>query len=191
MGGMIFRGDGRYTNMMAFYGDRVAELTLDRRLRASGKICLRRGVSDSDVPFGFFHAEHSLNSGGSDRIGTPPDFIGFTIGGPSREGFYITPAYRVHEKETGTGGRGPYIYPDGKPHDWTFEYTPKAEDRQGGGFIVVTLDKEEPITLEIPPTHHQLGAHFNRFGLISTHTDGNAQHIYFDDLIYTWSQAEP
>ena len=189
MGGMIYRGDGRYPHMMSFYGDRLAELTLDKPLRASGKICLRRGVSDSDVPFGFFHAEHSLNSGGSDRIGTPPDFIGFTVGGPSREGFYITPAYRVHDKETRTGGRGPSVYPDGKPHDWTFHYTPKAEG-QSGGLIVVTLDKEEPITLELPPDHHKMGAHFNRFGLISTHTDGNAQHIYFDDLTYTWSQSQ-
>ena len=69
MGGLVFRGDGRYTNMMAFYGDRLEELTLNRPLKASGKIALHRGVSDSDVLFGFFHSEHSLNSGGSDRIG--------------------------------------------------------------------------------------------------------------------------
>jgi hypothetical protein len=32
--------------------------------------------------------------------------------------------------------------------------------------------------------------HFNRFGLITTHTDGNGQLIYFDDLTYTWTQAK-
>jgi hypothetical protein len=36
-----------------------------------------------------------------------------------------------------------------------------------------------------------IGAHFNRFGVITTHTDGNAQQLYFDDLTYTWTQAAP
>ncbi|MEO7318720.1 MAG: hypothetical protein ABIZ56_07005, partial [Chthoniobacteraceae bacterium] len=68
MGGLIFRGDGRYPHMMAYYGDRLEELTLARPLRASGKVSLRRGVTDSDVLIGFFHVEHSLASGGSDAI---------------------------------------------------------------------------------------------------------------------------
>ena len=29
------------------------------------------------------------------------------------------------------------------------------------------------------------GAHFNRFGIITTHIDGNGQTVYFDDLTYT------
>jgi hypothetical protein len=80
MGGLVFRGDGRYTNLMAFYGDRLESLTLAKPLKASGKVSLRRAVSDSDVLIGFFHAEHSLASGGTDAIGTPPDFLGVSIG---------------------------------------------------------------------------------------------------------------
>ena len=186
MGGLIFRGDGRYTNMMAFYGDRLAELTIKNGLKASGKISLRRAVSDSDVLFGFFHAQHSLDSGGTDRISTPPDFIGITIGGPSREGFQVSPAYRLHNNEQRHADGGPYIYPDGASHDFIFEYAPAA-DGKGNGVIKVTLDGQ-PVTLDVPVEHQAAGAHYNRFGLISTHTDGNVQHLYFDDLTYTFRQ---
>jgi len=186
MGGLVFRGDGRYTNLMAFYGDRLEPLTLAKPLKASGKVALRRGVTDSDVLLGFFHAEHSLDSGWSDGIGTPPDFLGVSIGGPSREGFMFCPSYRLHNTERKTAERGPYILPNRTPHDWTLEYTPAAD---GNGSITVTLDGQ-PASLPLPREHQTTGAHFNRFGLITTHTDGNGQHIYFDDLTYTWTQAE-
>jgi len=187
LGGLVFRGDGRYTNLMAFYGDRLEALTLTKPLKATGKVSLRRGVSDSDVLLGFFHAEHSLDSGGSDRIGTPPDFLGVSIGGPSREGFMFCPSYRLHNTERRTAERGPYILPNGAPHDWTLEYSPATAD--GPGSLNVTLDGER-VSLPLPREHQAMGAHFNRFGLITTHTDGNGQHIYFDDLTYTYTQAE-
>src|SRR5207247_7201508 len=117
---------------------------------------------------GFFHSEHSLNSGGSDRLSTPPDFLGIAVGGPSREGFYFAPGYRLHGKESKSAPRGPYIYPDGASHDWTFAYNP-ADSR-----ITVTFDRET-VTLPFPAEHRALAAHFNRFGLIGTHTAGNGQ----------------
>ena len=136
---------------------------------------------------GFFHGEHSLNSGGSDRIMLPPDFLGIAVGGPSREGFYFAPIYRLHGTETKSVERGPYIYPDSASHDWTFAYAPGTGGSDGA--INVTFDRHQ-VNLSMPARHQSLGAHFNRFGLISTHTDGNGQHIYFDDLTYTWSQTE-
>jgi hypothetical protein len=187
VGGLVFRGDGRYPNLMAFYGDRLDALTLTQPLKASGKVSLRRAVSDSDVLFGFFHAEHSLASGGSDAIGTPPDFLGVAIGGPSREGFMFVPAYRLHNTERKTGEVGPHIYPDGVAHDWTLEYNPAGAG--GHGRINVTLDGSG-VSLSLTRAHRAIGAHFNRFGFISTHTDGNGQHLYFDDLTYTWTQAQ-
>jgi WD40 repeat protein len=187
MGGLIFRGDGRYPHMMAFYGDRLDNLTLAKPLRASGRLSLRRAVTDSDVLLGFFHAEDSLNSGGKDLIGIPPDFMGVTIGGPSREGFMITPCYRLDNTERNSADRGPYVLPNGEAHEWSFEFLPGSAN--GGGSLVVTLDGER-VTLPIPKEHLAVGAHLNRFGLISTHTDGNGQLLYFDDLTYTWTQAE-
>jgi hypothetical protein len=178
MGGLIFRGDGRYTNLMAFYGAPLEEMNMTKTLKASGKISLRRAVSDSDVLIGFFHSQHSLESGGSDKLSMPPDFIGVTVGGPSREGFQFVPAYRLHNTERRSSNRGPYIYPNGASHDWTFAYD---------GVIRVTLDGQ-PAVLEVPPGDKVIGAHYNRFGIISTHTDGNGQHLYLDDVVYTWKQ---
>ena len=186
MGGLIFRGDGRYPHMMAFYGDRLEELDMSRPLKAAGKVSLRRAVTDSDILLGFFHATHSLESGGTDAIGTPPDFLGVSIGGPSREGFMFTPTYRLRNTERAIAEHGPYIHPNGKPHDWTLEYSPG--DGTNEGRITVTLDGESA-TLRVPRDHVAVGARYNRFGFISTHTDGNGQDLYFDDLAYTWTQS--
>jgi hypothetical protein len=41
------------------------------------------------------------------------------------------------------------------------------------------------VTLNLDPGHKQLGALFNRFGIITTHIDGNGQTVYFDDITYT------
>ena len=103
--------------------------TSPNRCGHRAKITLRRGVTDSDVPFGFFHAEHSVNSGGSDRIGTPPDFFGMSIGGPSREGFIIYPVVPAaqHRDQASAYEGAPYLHPDGKPHDFTFEWAPAAD----------------------------------------------------------------
>src|SRR6185503_3108072 len=85
-----------------------------------------------------------------------------------------------------SGNRGtptpPYIYPNGVSRDWTLDYHP---DGNGGtGNIVVTLDGQA-VTLNLDPGHKQIGAHFNRFGIITTHIDGSGQTVYFDDLTYT------
>ena len=41
------------------------------------------------------------------------------------------------------------------------------------------------MTLNLDAGHKQIGAHFNRFGIITTHIDGSGQTVYFDDLTYT------
>src|SRR5439155_10491621 len=84
-----------------------------------------------------------------------------------------------------SGGRGtprpPYIYPSGESQDWTLDYYP---DGNGGtGSITVTLDGQA-VTLNLDSGHKQIGAHFNRFGIITTHIDGSGQTVYFDDLTY-------
>jgi hypothetical protein len=42
----------------------------------------------------------------------------------------------------------------------------------------------QAVTLNLDPGHKQIGAHFNRFGIITTHIDGSGQTVYFDDLTY-------
>ena len=187
LGGLFFRGDCRYGERLAAYGDRLSRLTMERPLRASGKICLRRAVSDSTTLIGFFDSAHSLSVNPSQQFSTPKDFLGAAIEGPSSEGFYFYPVYRNDGSGTssGVGVNPPRIYPDGAPRDWTIEYDPAAAG--GNGRITVTLDGEA-VSLDLAPGDKRAGARFDRFGLVTPWIDGNGQHVYFDDLSYTCRQ---
>jgi hypothetical protein len=106
------------------------------------------------------------------------------VDGPSREGFYFAPAYRGGDADhVGVSGNGsPRIYPDGAPHDWTLDYSPKAAG--GRGRITLTLDGKA-VPLDLGEGTKKAGARFDRFGIVTTWVDGNGQTIYFDDLTYT------
>lgn len=43
----------------------------------------------------------------------------------------------------------------------------------------------QAVTLDLSASHRPIGGHFDRFGIITTHIDGNGQTVYFDDLTYT------
>jgi hypothetical protein len=191
IGGHTFRGDSRAEfngARLAYYGARLNEtLTLDHSLHAEGKVGFRRGVSDSTTLIGFFHSVGSMRTNDSQNSATPENFVGAAIEGPSAEGFYLYPTYGLDQEGVrASGNRGtptpPYIYPDGVSRHWTLDYNP---DGNGGtGSIIVTLDGQA-VTLNLDPGHKQIGAWFNRFGMITTHIDGSGQTVYFDDLTYT------
>lgn len=187
LGGIVFRGDCRYAPRMACYGDRLSELTLDKPLRAAGRISLRRGVTDSTTLLGFYHATDSMTVTPSQAAGLPNNFLGLTVGGPSREGFLVTPAYRVgtDSRESRADEGPPVLHPDGTPHDWTLHYDPSAA--AGRGQIKLAVG-DRSIRLDLGEEARKARGRFNRFGLITTWIDGNGQHIYFDDLTYTWQQ---
>jgi hypothetical protein len=197
IGGHTFRGDSRLQfngTRMAYYGARLTDvLSLNQPLHAEGKVAFRRGVSDSTTLIGFFHSTDSMRSSDSQDSATPENFVGAAIEGPSSEGFYFYPAYGLDQEGVrANGGRGtptpPYIYPNGESRHWTLDYDP---DGNGGtGVIIVTLDGQT-VTLNLDPGHKQIGAHFNRFGIITTHIDGSGQTVYFDDLTYTLGFAPP
>jgi len=190
IGGQTFRGDSRVEfngSRMAYYGGQLNEtLTLNQPLHAEGKVGFHRGVSDSTTLIGFFHSDDSMRSSDSQNSATPENFVGAAIEGPSSEGFYFYPTYGVDQEGLrADGGRGtptpPFIYPNGESRDWTLDYYP---DGNGGtGSITVTLDGQA-VTLNLNAGHKTIGAHFNRFGIITTHIDGSGQTVYFDDLTY-------
>src|SRR5262249_24080765 len=154
----------------AYYADRLEELTLEKPLRASGKFCLRRGVTDSTVIFGFFHSKDSVTVNPSQAHGLPKSFLGISTDGPSREGFLFSPTYRLKEGRSGHLKTGtPHIYPDGTSHDWALEYSPTAAG--GRGRITLTLDRQS-VHLDLTPGHKADGARFDRFGIITTWIDG-------------------
>jgi hypothetical protein len=166
---------------MAYYADRLEMLNPRKPLKASGKVSLRRGVTDSTVLLGFFHAKDSMAVNPAQDSGLPRDFLGIVVDGPSREGFYSAPAYRLHDGKQGHAGDShhpPHVYPDGKAHDWKLECSPTAAG--GKGRITLTLDRQS-VALDLKEGQQAAGAHFDRFGLVTTWVDGNAQHVYFDD----------
>jgi hypothetical protein len=184
LGGLVFRGDERYPDRMAYYGDRLETLTLEKPLRASGRVALARGVTDSTVLIGFFHSTGSMRESRAQVSGVPENFLGIAIEGPSSEGFLFYPLYgtdREGEKAHSYEG-APQILPDSKSHEWTLAYSPK-----GKGRITVTLDGKAA-SLELSAAHRALGASFDRFGIVTTHIDGNGQQVWFDDLTYTCRQ---
>lgn len=191
MGGLIFRGDRRYPDRMAYYGDRLENLSLDKPLNASGKVTLRQGVTDSMGLIGFFHSVDSVRPGKGQASVAPENFLGVAVEGPSDEGFFVYPYYGTSRPDrppdTSLAPRGvrQHIYPDGKPHDWTLAYVPA--DAAGQPRITVTLDGR-PYGIAIPAEDKAAGARFDRFGIVTTGVDGNGMKLYFDDLTYTFRQ---
>lgn len=187
LGGQIFRGDCRYEERMACYGDRVGPLTLNRPLEASGKIVMRRGVSDSTTLFGFYHSKMSMQRNDSQSDGLPESVLGLHVEGPSREGFLVYPVLRMPGggSEFGRVDAAPHIQPDDVSHDWTLKYDPQGAG--GKGAIAVTLDGRA-VTLELAAGDKARGATFDRFGIVTSWIDGNSQDVYWDDVSYTIAQ---
>jgi hypothetical protein len=185
LGGLVFRGDCRYPERMASYGDRLGELNLEKPLRASGKLCLTRGVTDSTVLIGFYHSEFSMAANPSQDSGLPRSFLGISTDGPSREGFLFSPTYRVNGTDQGHASSDLHLYPDGKSRAWALEYSPSAAG--GRGQITLTLDRQS-VQLPLGEGHKATGARFDRFGIITTWIDGNSQTLFLDDLTYTCKQ---
>ncbi|WP_428937934.1 hypothetical protein [Fontivita pretiosa] len=187
MGGQIFRGDCRYPERMACYGDRIGPLTLDKPFKASGKIAFRRGVTDSTTCFGFYNSTASMRSNPSQDNAIGECVVGIHIEGPSSEGFCFYPVYRGKGAVSGSGNprQFPHIYPDGASHDWSLEYDPDGAG--GNGQITVRLDGQSR-TIDLVAGFKTSGATFDRFGIITTWIDGNSQDVYWDDLTYTVSQ---
>jgi len=186
LGGLIFRGDCRDPHRMAAYGARLSTLTLNTPLYAGGKVCMIRGVTDSTASIGFYHSTWSLRSNPAQDQSIPMDFLGINIEGPSSEGFFFYPVYRVHGRVAGAlgggSGKAPRIYPDRKPHDWLMKYDPAGAG--GRGQITVSLDGQT-CTLDLEPGGKQIGASLDRFGICTPWIDGNSVTVFFDDLQYT------
>ncbi|MEX0586950.1 MAG: hypothetical protein WD176_09910, partial [Pirellulales bacterium] len=189
LGGLVYRGDCREPAKMAYYADKLGELSPQKPLRASGKISLHRGVSDSSVLIGFFDSRASTETNASQANGLPDSFLGISTDAPSSEGFYFAPTYRFGgDYGHGANHSPPHLYPDGKTHDWTLVYSPTAGT---DGEITATLDGRK-VRLPLGKGHRDASekakTRFDRFGIITTWIDGNSQTIYFDDLTYTVNQ---
>ena len=187
LGGTVFRGDCRYPERLAAYGDAIGPLSWDKPIRASGKVAMTRGVSDSTTLFGFYNSADSLRRNDSQSSGLPECVLGIHIEGPSSDGFCFYPVYRAKggDSRAGLSKSSPRIYPDGKSHDWRLEYDPAGAG--GKGRITITLDGRSD-TLDLGDGAKSTGTRFDRFGIVTSWIDGNSQDVYWDDITYTVRQ---
>ena len=187
LGGQIFRGDCRYSERMACYGDRVGPLTLDKSLEASGKIAMTRGVSDSTTLFGFYNSKDSMRQNGSQSDGLPESVVGIHIEGPSSQGFLFYPVMRLKGGNSRFGNVREFsvIHPDGKSHDWSMKYDPGGAD--GRGQITIVFDGRSK-AFDFEADDQRRGTTFDRFGIVTSWIDGNSQQVYWDDVTYTVAQ---
>lgn len=187
LGGQIFRGDCRERERMGCYGDRIGPLSLEKPLKASGKIVLRRGVSDSTTLFGFYHSRDSMRQNESQSNGLPESVLGIHIEGPSSEGFKFYPVLRTKAGDSSYANvrQSPTILPNSKSHDWSLDYDPSGST--GRGQVVVTLDGQKTM-LDLPEGAKASGTAFDRFGVVTSWIDGNSQDVYWDDITYTAEQ---
>ena len=187
LGGQIFRGDCRYPERMGCYGAKIGPLTLDKPIKASGKVAMTRGVTDSTVLFGFYNQAQSMRSNPSQDQGVPESVLGIHLEGPSAEGFLFYPVYRLKGTDARVSAyrEFPHIHPDGKSHDWSLEYDPAGAD--GKGQITVTFYGTSK-TFDLHEGDKSRGATFDRFGIVTSWIDGNSVDAYWDDITYTVAQ---
>ena len=173
VGGTFWR-----TDRWGYYADKVEPLSLADRLEARGRVVLVVGGPDSDMCFGWFRSNDSVEA--PNKAG---EFLGIKVGGPTRAGHYFLPAFTVNEQVRGLPDQGPVLLP-GKTYEWSVVYDPAANDGQGS--ITATLG-DESVTLRLRQGQRRKAevARFDRFGLFSIGPGGQIVKLYLDDLEYT------
>lgn len=157
-----------------FYAARTSPLTLDNKLVAHGKVQMLVGAPDSNMYIGWFASRDKQQS--PVQAG---NFLGVSIGGPTRIGHYFNPAYTTSMGERGKVKSGGPIIAPGTKYEWSLAYDPR-----GDGEIKVTLGKDS-VTLPFKPQARRQGAQFDHFGVLTSGPGGQMVKIYFDDLEYT------
>jgi len=179
IGGIFWRG-GKF----GCYAAHVGPLSLDDRLEASGSVVLQVGAPDSDMYFGWFNGQT-----GAPAPADGGPFVGIHVGGPTRVGHYLRPAYAVSPQVRGTVPSGPVLQPD-KVCRWSLVYDPAAE--AGRGAIEAALGDQTvrlPLQEGVRKSAHD--ARLDRFGLWTSTAGGQVVRVYFDDIRYTVRGREP
>jgi hypothetical protein len=173
-GGLIWRSP------YAYYADRVGPLSLDDRLEARGRFVLVSGAPDSGFHCGWFNSQVKQVDD-MDAALKGRNFIGLSIGGPTRIGHYFLPELATAHGGRGRVKEGPILKP-GQTYEWTLAYDPAAN--AGRGRMRVTLGGES-VTLDLEAGAKSKDALFDRFGIYCVGPGGAQVHAYFDDLQYT------
>lgn len=172
IGGLLYSSP----SVPGYYAAKVGTLSLEDRLRASGKIALKQYGPDGGVYIGWFDA---------DKRGYPPaNILGVLIDGPTSTGPRFRASAASSDPKVAHVQRdtAPLIPPDGSAHTWKVDYDPAADE--GRGVLTVWLDDRKD-TFSLPPALRRRGAAFNHFGLFVHEGGGRASLVYLDDLEFT------
>ncbi|WP_428938593.1 hypothetical protein [Fontivita pretiosa] len=208
IGGTIWRNEP-IDPLHAYYADEVGKLTLDDPISFEGQLCFVNGATDGDVFIGYFNEQQRLTKFTGGNRDYPPDLaqrvggrrnihlgfdqraarlggtMGFTIGGPTRVGFYFAGTL-VATADLAAGQNGPVIHPDGRPRHFSFKYDPQANN--GVGRVTCTLD-DQSFGFDLTPEIRKAGVTFDHFGITSPRVGGKWVTVYLDDLTYTARRA--
>lgn len=176
IGGAIQRSTTR-----AWFAMPISPKTMDEPLAASGKLAVTRADASSGVMLGWFHE--------SSRGWRTPSSLAMRIDGNGGK-FWLFFEYGTRSGLTGGGGafEGPRYQTtrtepfraDGKAHEWSLDYDPRAAEGQGA--VVFRVD-DRRYEVEVPRDHREDGASFSHFGIWNVQIGGESMDVYFDDLV--------
>jgi len=170
----------------AYYAVDVGRLTLDDPISFSGWICFVDGAVDGRMLIGYFNREARLVEIHGEYKGNPPDqFLGIEIMDQTRIGYSFT-AVCSPRQEIAFEKRGPIYIPDRVKRPFSFRYDPNAGV---AGRITVTLG-EESFHADLTVEQREVGATFDRFGLLNPRKGGKYVDVYVDDLTYVVRRPE-
>ncbi len=164
----------------ADYAKVIPEVTLEHRLRASGRFMVPRSTGGSGVLVGWFHRES--------RGWRTPNSLVFRLDGEPDK-VRVLFEYGTRTLKTGGGqtfeGRyqttkTPMIPADGTPHVWTLDYDPNGA--RGAGEITFSLDGKE-YRAALAEGHRKDGAVFDRFGILNQQLSGKDLTLWLDSLV--------
>jgi hypothetical protein len=186
VGGLFWRTEPEDPNF-SYYGDDIGELTLEDPISFSGNIYFLSGMTDAAGFFGYFNSENHVVplERGSNQGSPMPNSMGIQLSDSSAVGYYFRP-FVNSGRDVRTEARGPVFTPGEKPHAFTFDYDPAAND--GLGRIAITLDGKE-YSADLAEGVRESGATFNRFGFANVRRGGHSVQFYLDDLKYTARRA--
>ncbi len=165
----------------AYYADDIGELTLDDPITFSGNINFSEGAVDGRMLVGYFNKEEKLSAIKGEYKGNPPhQYLGLEVLDQTRYGYNFA-AVCSPRQDKSFEVRGPIYIPDRIPRPFTFDYDPEAGE---AGRITVTLGTES-FTADLTPEQREIGARFDRFGLLNPRKGGKYVDVYIDDLIYS------
>lgn len=163
-----------------YYADDIGQLTLEDPIAFSGWINFVEGAVDGRMLLGYFNREEKLADVKGEYKGNPPNqFLGVEVMDQTRIGYNFTAVCSPRQAKS-FEKRGPVYIPDRIKRPFSFRYEPDSGE---AGQISITLG-EDTLTADLTAEQRNIGAMFDRFGLLNPRKGGKYVDVYIDDLTY-------